>query len=444
MGEVSRIAGFGVAALGTRAVDVSKLITIGTGLRTIWGRPPCHWACRHPTARATEREIHRRSPATEFSVCRRRPVARIIGFAALIGNYRTVEERADGSRASRIGGPGVVHDALQLLDARQTPVIMAKVFSRVLLLNPGEGFLPVHALAAVRLGPDKACSPVGDGAVGVVVKVVLAIPRVAAHALHEKRLFPAAWHLQIVPFDPTIGEIDPEEFAQPTRRLADILGARRILGINDALAGACIPVGELKELRIDVGREAGSIRALRTAWIGATAVKERVKLLNRRQSPIVETSKLGGVEFGGELLGLSPGQLVLAGKDAIPVGVRAALPGQTRVVVIDGLPILAQRVTRFVAGELCILPIERLSRFRWSDLVSVVVALGLARIDDAIWQRSRLRCWLPPRLRLGLADQGAAQKQNGEEGRYVSVLPHLLGLLAKLLHSATRRSTAVL
>ena len=160
-------------------------------------------------------------------------------LAGFVGDLGAVEERIDGGGMSGIGRARVVHDALQFLDAGQPPVVVAEIFLRVLLLHPGQRVLPVHALAAVGLGPHQAGGAVGDGAVAVVVEIILAVVGVAAHAEHEERLLhAAARHEQVVAFDPAVGEIDAEEFVEPAGGLADILGAGGVLGINDALAGA--------------------------------------------------------------------------------------------------------------------------------------------------------------------------------------------------------------
>lgn len=86
------------------------------------------------------------------------PVEGIIGFAGFVSNLCAFEERIDGGRIRCVRRTGIIHDALQFLDARQPPIIVAKIFFRVLFLDPGERILPVHTPAAVRPGPHQAGS----------------------------------------------------------------------------------------------------------------------------------------------------------------------------------------------------------------------------------------------------------------------------------------------
>ena len=266
-----------------------------------------------PAGGAAEGDVNGVAARDGRRVSRAGPVVRIIGLANFIGDLGATEQRIDGRRSGRVGGAGVVHDALQFLGVRQAPVVVAEIFLGVLGLDPGQRGLPVHALAAVGLRPHQARGAVGDGAVAVVVEIVLAVARVAADALHEERLLhAAARHEQVVAFDPAVGEVDAEKFVVTLERLADVLGARSVLRVDDALAFARVAVGELEILRVDERRQAASLRT-GAAGVDAAENDQRIEFLDRRQPPVAEPAELGGVEFGRQLLGLGQGQLVAAG-----------------------------------------------------------------------------------------------------------------------------------
>ncbi len=106
-------------------------------------------------------------------------------------------------------------------------------------------------------------------------------------------------------------------------------------------------------------------------------------------------------------------QLVAAAKRAVAVGVRAALPGQPGIVVLDRQAVGAERVAGRAARKLRVLPVERLPGLRRRDLFRVIVTLRLAGADDWVgWRgakrsqrkapasRPRTRTWAFPR-RLG-------------------------------------------
>ena len=81
-------------------------------------------------------------------------------------------------------------------------------------------------------------------------------------------------------------------------------------------------------------------------------------------------------------MGLGQSELVTSGQGAIPVSIRAALPGEARDVVANSQAVGAQRVAGRVDFELGVLPVEWLTRPRRGDFVPVIVALRLAGIDD--------------------------------------------------------------
>ena len=193
--------------------------------------------------------------------------------------------------------------------------------------------------------------------------------------------------MEVVALDAAIGEVDAEKLVEPARALADIFGARRVLGINDPLARARVPVGELEELRVEVGRQTRSVGVHWPAGIGAAGVEERIQFLDRRQSPVVEPAKLGGVELRGERLGLGQRQLVAPGQRAIAIGVGAARPGQARDIVANRQTVGTQPIAGWMGLELRVLAVERLARFRGGDFVAVVVTLRLAGSDDGVGLR---------------------------------------------------------
>jgi len=173
---------------------------------------------------------------------------------------------------------------------------VAEKFLRIFLLHPGQRILPVHAFAAVLLGPDEAGGSISDRAIVIVPKIVFSVTWIASHANHKKGFLHAATgHEEIVAFDAAVGEVHAKQFVEPARPLADILGARGVLGINEAFAGAHVAVGELKKLCVNKRLQAGRIHVGGAAGIRAACVEERVKLLDRRQPPVVKPAKLGCV-----------------------------------------------------------------------------------------------------------------------------------------------------
>ena len=69
-------------------------------------------------------------------------------------------------------------------------------------------------------------------------------------------------------------------------------------------------------------------------------VDQRIEFLDRGQTPVAIPAEFGGVEHGGAPPGLGPGQLVAAGEGRVAVGIRAALPGQAGVVIVNRQSIL--------------------------------------------------------------------------------------------------------
>ena len=145
----------------------------------------------------------------------------------------------------------------------------------------------------------------------------------------------AAGHLQVVALDAAVGEVDAEELVDAAGRLADILGAGGVLGIDDALAGGGVAVDELEELGVDERREAATCRVLvRAAGIGAAAVEERVEFLDGGQPPVVEAAELRGVELGGQRLGLRPRSACRA-RVRVPSPLVSGLRCQVRPVTLS-------------------------------------------------------------------------------------------------------------
>ena len=350
------------------------------------GRSAARAARREPAGGTAEGDIHRGSATHSARMGRAGPVERIVSLANLVGDGGAGENRVNGGRMSRVGRARVVHEALQLLHVGQAPVGVAQVFLRVLLLHPGQRVLPIHALAAVGLGPGQAGRAVGDGAIAVVVEVVAAVAGVSADADGEELELAPARPLQVVAFDAAIGEVDAEDFACAADGLADVPGAGRPLGINDARANARVAVGELEEVGVNERPGAGNLRAGRSAGVEAAGVEEGIQFFDGREAPVGEAGESGGVEFCRQRLDLGSGQLVAPGGHFIVHDVRAALPGQAGDIVANGQAIGAQAVAGRVPRELGVLAVERLAGLGWGDLASVVVALRLSRIHDGVGQ----------------------------------------------------------
>src|SRR5208282_1022417 len=104
----------------------------------------------------------------------------------------------------------------------------------VLRLYPCQGLFPVHPCLAVFLGPHQACGAVANGFVIIGLKIVNAVARVAPNALDVEPRRHAAGLYQVVPLDPTVGEVDSEKLATSSG-LIDVQSARSVLGVDDAL-----------------------------------------------------------------------------------------------------------------------------------------------------------------------------------------------------------------
>ena len=89
----------------------------------------------------------------------------VIGGTCFVDDAGGIEQEVNGRGTGRAGRSGVVHQALQFLGVGKSPVAIAQVVDGVLLLNPGQGFLPVQAGQTVLLCPHQACGLVSDGVV---------------------------------------------------------------------------------------------------------------------------------------------------------------------------------------------------------------------------------------------------------------------------------------
>ena len=202
-----------------------------------------------------------------------------------------------------------------------------------------------------------------------------------------------------------------------------------------------VAVGELEELGVNERRQPGSVHAGRAAGVSAAEIEQRIQFLDRRQPPVAETAELGGVEFGGQGLGLRQGQFVAAVEDAVAVGVRAALPGQAGVVVVNGQAVGAERVAGRVALELGVLAVEGLAGLGRGDFVAVVVAFGLAGADDAVGQGCRLGCGL--RSGHGLSPADRVGGSNASAGAMAAAIGSFIGLSVGSLRPALAGSKDV-
>ena len=316
----------------------------------------------------------------------RAPVVGKVGVSILVGDRSTGKERGvDGRPAVEVGGVRVVHQAVKLLGVGQPPVVMAQVVRGVPRLHPGQRILPGHADTAVHLGPHQVRGCVCDRAVPVVGEAVDAVTNGPADQLDEEGLLgDAVGHDQIVALDAAIGEVDAEELrVARLRGVDDKERAGGVLGVDEALPEARLPVGKIEIRRVDEGSEDRRVRAGVAAGIRPREVYQRVKLLDGRKPPVAESSVAHGVDRGDPGLRLAEGLLVGfdRGRER---RVGAAHPGQLRDVVEHGLAIAAQGVAGLVAGVLRILAVEGLAGLRARDLRGVVVALVLACVDDRI------------------------------------------------------------
>ena len=118
-----------------------------------------------------------------------------------------------------------------------------------------------------------------------------------------------------VPFDPPVGEVDTEGRGAAVHRRADVLGAGPVLGVNDPLTRAGIPILEIEVVRVSKRHQVGCVAALIAAGVNAAEINERVEFLDGRQSPVVvagQAERFGtGDRFGPRHLsavGLLPHQ----------------------------------------------------------------------------------------------------------------------------------------
>jgi len=87
-------------------------------------------------------------------------------------------------------------------------------------------------------------------------------------------------------------------------------------------------------------------------------------------------------------LRLGQRQFVAPRERAIAIGVRAALPGQARYIIVNRQTVGVEFVRRLNAWVLRVLAIERLTWLRRGDFAAVVVALGLPGIDEGVGLRA--------------------------------------------------------
>ncbi len=158
-GIVGGVAGFGIAALAARAVDVDD------------GYPFVHGAHAAP-----ETDIGA-GGGVAGEVGGAAPVPWIVRIASHIDNLRSGEDRVDGGKGGGGGRTGVVHNALQLFGVGQAPV---GVVGKGRAFSVGESAGPVHAGEAVGLRPHEAGRLVGDGAVAVVREVIDSVSGVSS------------------------------------------------------------------------------------------------------------------------------------------------------------------------------------------------------------------------------------------------------------------------
>ena len=362
--ELGGIPTLGVAALRTRTVHI-------------------HPGAVHVAQRAAKGHvIGGLALARRTGVRGTAPVKWIIFLTGLVAQAGALKKRVNRRRSAGIRRAAVIHDALQLLDIRQTPVIVTEIIGGVLGLHPAERLLPVHGTAAVGFGPGQAGGGVADGLVAVILKSVLPILGIPPHANHKEGLFRAAGHAQVIALDAPIGKIDAEQLLAAARGRADVDRAGSVLRVDRALAGLGIAVDKLEVGGVDKGDQLH--RAAADARIGAAEVDQRIEFLDRRQPPVRIPAEIGGVQLGGQGLRLRQGQLVAFVERAIAVGFRAALPGQASHQVIDGQAVGAQAVAGRMAGILGILPEE--TGLRTGHFDAVIVALALPRIHNWIGQ----------------------------------------------------------
>ena len=319
------------------------------------------------------------------------PIEGIVRAAPLVGDRSDAEHRIDRRGARGVGRPGIIDDALQFLRVRQTPVAVAEVILRVLLFDPGQGFLPVHSHAAVGLRPHQSGSVVGDGAVAAGDIVVDAVVRVAANVADVLRLVSAALRIaRSVSLDPPVGEVDAEDRVVAVHRGADVLGARPVLCVDDPLTGGRVAEAEIEVVGVDERRQPRRVGTAVAAGVDAAEVDQRVGLLDAGQPPVAVAAVVGRVERTGVRLGGEPTELVVRVDATVVVEVGTLRPGQFRVVVVDGQPVAASRVAGLVAVVLGILSVERGAFRGRGDLGDVVVENGLPRVYDDVIAREHL------------------------------------------------------
>ena len=347
VGQAAEVAALPVTALGSGAVDV---------------QPGAIHVARGPS----EADVDTRgTSAVEAGVGGAGPEPRVIKRTVFVGDLGDVEHRVDGRRVGRIGRSGVIDKALHLLGVGQPPVAVAEVVLGVFPLDPGQGLLPVHPCAAIVLGPHQAGGVVSDCAVSVAREVVDSVAGIAAHEVDVVQFGDRTTRAGGVSLDAAIGEVEAEGGRLVAEDAPDIGVAGPELGVDDALTGVRVAVGEGEVRRVDERRHAGGVRA---AGVGAPEVHEGVELLHGRQPPVAVAAVVLGVERAGVGLRFAEGQFVVHVDVAVPVEVGALRPRQPGDVVVDSQAVPTEGVAGLVAVELGVLPVERLALGGAGDL----------------------------------------------------------------------------
>jgi len=281
-----------------------------------------------------------------------------------------------------------VEDGVELLDARQAPVVMAgqtQARARAERLEPG------HALVLPLL-PHQAGVEIGHGAVAVVDETPPSgvAERVAAPSPHGA-------HASGAPAAVGDAAAEPEE---------DPPGELRLHGVGD---------GRPEELGAALGEIPGIHGGIATA-----VVDDRTQLVLVREPPVVATAVLPRVEAPDVVAAsLLPGVLV-AGVVHVSGTRRLDLPDEAGVLVahhpvavVPGCrgrhrpPIPVQlRVREGMGGETAVLAVQAVPRGRRDHLPVLVVAARLARVGQSEQLRQRSSAPGAPPLRR--PDRGTA------------------------------------